>query len=531
MSEEKKSHGDADASREQLLNVSEVDRQITRRKFIATSAAATGTIMLGAHSVFAAGEASDKKIYDWSKLQAKLKGDVVTASSPNFAEVCSAMVWNELKPDRAPDGIVRVKNIDDVIAAVNFARENGLRIAVHGGGHSWIGTAVRNGGITIDLTALNKCEIDAAAKTAVLDPVLSNREVLKKLGEHNLAFPVGHCPTVKMSGYLLNGGLSWNLAEWGLAVHSVESYELVTADGKLINASATEHPDLYWAARGCGPGMFAVAVRYHLKCFDLPKAIMTSNYWYHLDDLKEVVEKVTAIGWKMPSKVELSIFMSAAPSEIADKFKSTNGMCCMVSAVAFADTEAEGRAALKHLDEEWLVKNAVKTAAYASSNFDALEDASGGAWPEHTRNLAENSYSNGKPVDMFLALKDYIIKAPSPKSVIVFVLSTGGKNILPTSSDISCSANGNYYGGCWAIWDDAKDDAVNRAWQIEVQKAMNRHISGHYIGETDFIVERGNIKGSYTADKFKRLEQIRAKYDPQGVFQGFTGGIPAPKNT
>jgi FAD/FMN-containing dehydrogenase len=528
MSEDKTPHSDLDS--EQSQDSAVTDAQMTRRKFIASTAAATGTLMLGAHGVLANGNGA-KMTYDWAKLGSTLKGDVVTASSPNWAEVLSQMVWNDIKPDRAPDVIVRVKVIDDVIAAVNFARENGLKIAVHGGGHTWCGLAVRNGGMTIDLTALNKCEIDVAAKTAVLEPVLSNREVLKLLGAKGLSFPVGHCPTVKMSGYLLNGGLSWNLADWGLGVHSVEAYELVTADGKLVKASATEHEDLYWAARGCGPGMFAVAVRYHLKCFDLPKAIMTSNYWYHFDDLKEVVEKVTDIAWKMPKIVELSIFMSAAPPDVIDKFKSTNGMCFMVSAVAFANSEDEGKAALMPLENDPTSKKSVKKAVCVASNFEALEDASGAAWPEHTRNLVENSYSNGKPVDMYMALKDLIIRCPSSKSVIVFVLSTGGKNILPKTSDISCSANGHYYGGCWSIWEHAKDDDANKAWQVEVQHAMRKHIDGLYIGETDYVEERGNIKFSYTAEKFKKLANIRAKYDPNGLFQGFAGGLPPAKTT
>jgi len=357
-------------------------QEMTRRKFLASTAAATGSLVLGSSGVSAQGvKTMSTKAYDWSKLQAKLTGDLVTAASPNCAAVTGEMVWNELKPDRRPDVIVRVKNNQDVIEAVNFARENGLKVAVHGGGHTWCGLAVRNGGMTIDLTALNECVIDAKAKKASLQPVLSNREVARRLGEEGLAFPIGHCPTVKMSGYLLNGGFSWNMAQWGPGVMSVESYDLVTADGKLVNASANEHSDLYWAARGCGPGMFAVAVRYHLK---------------------EVVEKVTDIGWKMPAIVELSIFMFAAPPELADQCKSTNGMLCMVSAVAFAETEAEGKAALLPLEDEHLTKMCLKKSICQASNFAALEDASGAAWPEGHRNLCENTFSNGKPVDIYI---------------------------------------------------------------------------------------------------------------------------------
>jgi FAD/FMN-containing dehydrogenase len=502
------------------------EESISRRKFLVQSAAATGSLVLGASGVLAQESKSvTGKKYDFSKLQAQLKGDVVSAASPNFAEVTRAMVWNEIKPDRAPDCIVRVKSVDDVIAAVNFARENGLKIAVHGGGHTWVGLAVRNGGMTIDLTALNECVIDPENRKAQVQPVLSNRDVLHMLAAKGMSFPTGHCPTVKMSGYLLNGGLSWNLAEWGPAVYSVEAYEFVTADGKLVTASDKEHSDLYWAARGCGPGMFAVAVRYHLKLFPLPKAITTSNYWFHLADLKEVVEKVTAIGWDLTSKIELSIFMMAAPSDIADKFKDENNMCCMVSAVAFVDSEAEAESALQPLENAELLNKCVKKAAFVPSNVDMLSDASGASWPEGLRNLVENSFENGKAVDMYMALKDQMLKCPSQKSVIVFVHSTGKRNILSCGPEVACSAAGNYYGGTWTMWEYEKDDAANMKWHKETTELMKKHVTGYYVGETDYVTNRGQLESAYTVEKAQRLEQIRQKYDPTGVFQGFTGGL------
>jgi FAD/FMN-containing dehydrogenase len=98
-----------------------------------------------------------------------------------------------------------------VVEAVNFARDNGIKVVVRGGGHTWCGLAVRNGGMTIDLRALNESRIDESTRTAVIQPVISNRELARRLGEHGLAFPVGHCPTVKAGGYLLNGGMSRSL--------------------------------------------------------------------------------------------------------------------------------------------------------------------------------------------------------------------------------------------------------------------------------------------------------------------------------
>jgi FAD/FMN-containing dehydrogenase len=465
---------------------------------------------------------------DWETLRRRIKGQVVTARAPDFAAVRSEMVWNQLKPDRSPDVIVRVKDEHDVVEAVNFARENGMKVVVRGGGHTWCGLSVRNGGMTIDLSALNQSTIDESTRTAVIQPVISNRELARRLGEHNLAFPIGHCPTVKASGYLLNGGMSWNMGHWGPACLSVEAVEFVTADGMLVKASATEHSDLFWAARGCGPGMFAVATRFHLKCYPLPRAILTSSYYYSLSDLKEAVDEVVALGRQMPDIVELSIFLIKAPAELADKCREHNGKLCMVTAVAFGMTQEESEAALAPLERGTMVKKALSKVLKEPSSFEQLAIASGETWPENHRNLCENQCSKARPSDMLVALRDKFIAAPSEKSVIVFCQSTGSRNLLDPHPDVALSMDGTSYGGSWAIWENEADDDANRKWQDEVIAIMKSFTSQHYIGETDIVQDPARVQNSYSAEKWKRLEEVRAKYDPDGVFFGFLGGTGRP---
>ena len=181
--------------------------------------------------------------------------------------------WNQLRPERYPDVIVQVANDRDVVEAIKFARENELKVAVRGGGHAWCGTPLRNGGILIDLSRLSEVKIDSAARTAAIQPFISNRDLMRVLEPHRLAFPVGHCPQVKASGYLLSGGIAWNGSQWGHACLSVTAVEMVTAEGRLITANAEQNQDLFWAARGAGAGMFAVATRFHLKLYLRPQAI------------------------------------------------------------------------------------------------------------------------------------------------------------------------------------------------------------------------------------------------------------------
>ncbi len=193
----------------------------TRRDFLASTIGTVGSLVV-AGAVLSQEVASNvakgaRAEVDWPLLRRRIKGEVVTANAANFAAARDALVWNAIKPDRSPDAIVRVKNEHDVIEVVNFARNNGLQVVLRGGGHTWCGLAVRHGGITIDLSALNESRIDVTRRTAAIQPVISNRDLARRLGEHGLAFPIGHCPTVKAGGYLLNGGMSWNMGHWGPA--------------------------------------------------------------------------------------------------------------------------------------------------------------------------------------------------------------------------------------------------------------------------------------------------------------------------
>jgi FAD/FMN-containing dehydrogenase len=160
--------------------------------------------------------------------------------------------WNQLRPERYPDLIVQVSSDHDVVEAVKYARENRLKVAVRGGGHAWCATPLRKGGMLIDLSQLNEVKIDPVAHTAAIQPFISNRDLMRKLQTHQLAFPVGPCPQVKASGYLLSGGIAWNANEWGEATLSVTAVEMVTAEGRLVTANAHQNQELFWAARGAG---------------------------------------------------------------------------------------------------------------------------------------------------------------------------------------------------------------------------------------------------------------------------------------
>jgi len=509
-------------------------KKITRRGFLASSAAvATGTFFIKGSSakdgeqLLMSMKTGTGTQYDWDALKQRIEGQVVTSSMPAYSTVRPAMVWNELKPDRTPDVIVTVKNEKDVMEAINFARANKMKVAVHAGGHTWAGLALRNGGMCIDISQLNAAKIDKANKTASIQPVISNRDCAQMLTEQGLAFPTGHCSTVKVSGYLLNGGMSWNLAKWGPGCMSVNAIEFVTADGKLITASEKEHPDLFWAARGAGPGMFAVAVRYHLKLYDLPK-IYGSGYCFKYTDMEEVAREVGKAAKTFPDFLELTMFIIAAKNgQMKTEHNEDKGWIFKVSAVAFGDTDKDALAALDLLDKLPVMKKSIQTDAKDELSFKALFDGADVAWPSGLRSKVENLSYNVPPEEVLASVRDLWLETPSWRSAFTLVVSTGKKNFLHSNPDVALSMDGCSYGGMWIMWKDASEDTANIEWNKKAAAALQKVEHGRYIGETDYVDDNSRVKASYDPHKWRRMEEIRAKYDPEGVFQGFLGGIPS----
>jgi FAD/FMN-containing dehydrogenase len=510
-------------------------KKITRRGFLAKSAAvATGTFWIkGAASIakdgdhlFMSTKTGTGKACDWDALKQKIEGQVVVPSMPSYNDVRLSMVWNELKTDRTPDVIVTVKNEKDVIEAVNFARENKLKIAVHAGGHTWPGLSLRNGGMCIDIQHLNEAKIDKANMTASIQPVISNRDCAQMLSDQGLAFPTGHCSTVKVSGYLLNGGMSWNLAKWGPGCMSVNAIEFVTADGKLITASEKEHSDLFWAARGAGPGMFAVAVRYHLKVYPLPK-MYGSAYYFKMSDMHDVAKELGKLAKDLPNFVELTMFILAAKNgQLTEEYTADKGWIFKVTAVAFGDTDKESLAALEQLDSSPATKRALKREAKEPVTFKQLFDGADVAWPSGLRSKVENLAYDRAPEEVLDTIHKDWMDTPSWRSAVTLVISTGKKNFLHSDPNVALSMDGSSYGGLWVMWKDASDDAANLAWTKTAIANLRKVCTKGYIGEIEYVDDNSQVKAAYDPHKWKKLEEIRAKYDAEGLFQGWLGGIP-----
>src|SRR6185437_70943 len=181
-------------------------------------------------------------------LARHLQGQVILPDAPDFLE---ARRLHGLST-AVPAVIVRPASAADVAATITFAREHQLELAVHSGGHSLAHYSVVEGGVVLDLSLMKAIEIDAERRTARLEAGLTWGEVAAALHPHGLGLTSGDNASVGIGGLALGSGIGWFARKYGLTIDHIRSIEVVTADGEVVTASATDHPDLFWAVRGGG---------------------------------------------------------------------------------------------------------------------------------------------------------------------------------------------------------------------------------------------------------------------------------------
>jgi FAD/FMN-containing dehydrogenase len=496
--------------------------KLTRRRFL-KAAAGAGAFLFSMPTSFAVTNAGTKAATNFEPLGKRVQGDLSTAASSQFNP--GALLWNARKPSRQPAAVVAARDVNDVVAAVEFAADNDLKVSVRGGGHNFYGLALRQGGVLIDLGNMRSMSVDPQSGLAFVQPGVSNIAFARELAAHNLAFPVGHCPSVPMSGYLLNGGIAFNLGGWGPACESVEAVDLVLADGSVVRADKENHEELYWTARGAGPGLFAVAVGFHVRTYPQPAGTMMSTYFCSLDKLQEVTQAVARLAADLPAHTELLIGLITAPPTVAAAGDNPQGRVCMVQAVVFGESAAESTAALSVLENEPLLSSALCKKVNHATTLEELLQSHEHIFPAEHRYEVELFCSNSPAADVLMAVKDHVLQTPSAKSMAACILSTGKQPLLRPLSGMAFSLSGNLIGGCWTIWDKAEDDERNLSWFKTMTSLLRPFTLNHYIGETDIVDEPSRAERSFADQNWRRLERLRAKYDRHGRFFDFGQGL------
>ncbi|MFI6930766.1 FAD-binding oxidoreductase [Streptomyces sp. NPDC050287] len=441
-----------------------------------------------------------------------LGGRSVRRNDAGYEDIRRAAVWNTLTPARFPDVIVRAASAGDVVQAVRLALSQRLQVAVRSGGHSWCGSPLRDGGMLIDLSGLRGCAVDPDSATATVQPGVTGGQLTSELGRHGLAFPTGHCGSVAVGGYLLSGGLGWNSGARGPACASVEEIEAVTADGEQVTCSESQNRDLFWAARGAGPGFFAAATAFRLRLYPHPGTIASTRWTFPLAYVAEVTHWATELAAGLSPNVEFSFSLGTA-----DAGPRPGPKVVTVTGTAFAASRQEAGEFLLPLRHCPLRRRSLSRRQDEPTTFEALYDSSAALWPARLRYAADTLWSDTGFPTLLSELADVVDSAPSNRSMVLAPFSPAGR----PPPDMAFSALGESYVVPYAVWDDPRQDAANIGWLREAMHRVEPLGTGHYIAEADLTAASSRARRSFTAGDWQRLRSLRTRYDPDGVFSSY----------
>jgi FAD/FMN-containing dehydrogenase len=443
------------------------------------------------------------------ELRQRISGEVLLPDDGAYAE--ARQVWNAMV-DKRPALIVRCACTSDVQHAVDFGRNNGLLLAVRGGGHNIAGSALCDDGIVVDLSRMKSARVDPAARRVTIEGGATLADLDAATQAHGLATPVGINSTTGIAGLTLGGGFGWLSRKYGLTIDNLESAEVVTAAGQVVRASATENPGLFWALRG-GGGNFGVVTRFEFRLHPVGPDVLSGMIVYPLAAAKSVLQQYREFMAKAPDDLNVWAVLRLAPP-LPFLPAKVHGKGVIVLALLYAGEPKDGEPLIEPLRRfATPVGEHVGVQPYSAwqKAFDPLlAGRARNYWKSH--NLA--ALADG----LFDAVIEYINKQPSPQCEILLV-AMGGATARPApDSTAYAHREALYVVNVHCRWEDPADDARCIAWARAFFDAAAPFAgSGVYV---NFMTadETDRVRAAY-GQNYKRLADVKRRYDPDNLFR------------
>lgn len=405
--------------------------------------------------------------------------------------------------DRRPAFIARCTGAADVIACVRFAREHDLVVSVRGGGHSVAGKSVCDGGLMIDLSVMKGIRVDPAARTVRAETGLKLGEFDRETQAFGLATTQGVVPTVGMAGLTLGGGWGNLHAKYGLAVDNVIAADVVTADGLLLTASATENQDLFWGLRG-GSGNFGVVTSLEFRLHQVGP-VFGGAVFYPAAKAKEVLHF-----WRE--------FAAASPDELVTQggsFTLPDGVPVFGVAGCYCGAISEGEKILQPLR----TFGRPLADAFAPMSYTQLQGMFEAFFPPGRQVYTKSNFLRNLSDEAIDILVQYVGRSPSPYTFAPFLEHWhGAATRVPVAATAFPHRQYSWNFLAWSMWIDASDSEKNKQWTRECWEAVRPFLVagsyGNYVADEGEVIAREAYGSNYD-----RLVALKNKYDPTNFFR------------
>jgi FAD/FMN-containing dehydrogenase len=442
----------------------------------------------------------------WQRLDDAIGGDLLLASNPRYEE--ARQVWNGMI-DRRPAAIARVHTVDDVVAAVRFAREHGLPIAVRGGGHNAAGLAVVDDGLVVDLTEMNQVEVDAERRIARAGGGATWGDFDAATQAYGLATTGGAISMTGIGGLTLGGGLGYLMRSRGLACDNLIGATVVLADGSVVHTSETERPELLWGLRG-GGGNFGIVTEFEYRLYPLDGVY--AGLLIH--PRERAVEALRAY----------RDLTQAAPDELTTFFALLNtpeGAPVAAYLLASAgDADAGERAAAPFRAFGEAIADVVAPMPYVALQ-QMLDEAFQPGPPVYWR----SHFLTGLPDEAIETIVAGANAAPSQLSNVLIEHLGGAVSRVGNDDTAFDHRDAEYNFAIIAKWLDPAEAEANIAWARGLWEAMQPYARGAYVNYLGVGDAPERVRAAYSPQKYARLAALKRQYDPENVFR-YNQNIP-----
>jgi FAD/FMN-containing dehydrogenase len=403
--------------------------------------------------------------------------------------------------DRSPAIIVRCSSTADVVAAVNHARDNGLVLAVRGGGHNAGGLALCDDGLVIDLSGMRAVTVDPGRRTARAQGGALWRDFDAATHPHGLATTGGLISTTGVGGLTLGGGLGWLMRQHGLACDNVTAVEIVTADGSVRRASATENADLFWGIRG-GGGNFGVVTSFEFRLHPV-RSLYGGMLVYPGPRAPEVLRRYRDVAMSAPDELTVFAALMTAP----------DGMPITAVLTAYNGPVSAGEAALKPLRDLGPVADQVTEMPYP-----ALQSMLDEGFPSGLQVYWRSDFLESLPDDAIDALCERFNAITSPLSALLIEQFGGAVARVPADETAFAQRDALFNLAVISRWTDPATAETHIGWARKSSESARPFASGgvyvNYLGAEG----ADRVRAAYGA-KYDRLVALKQKYDPTNLFR------------
>jgi len=442
-------------------------------------------------------------------LRTDLSGTLVLPRDASYE--AQRRVWNG-SIDRYPAAVARCADVRDVATALRFARSHGLLVAVRGGGHSFPGHSVCNDGMVIDLSPMKRIAVDPEARRVRVQGGALLGEVDAATQPHGLAMTCGIVTHTGVAGLTLGGGIGWVMRKYGLAADQLSSAEVVTADGELLTASATENADLFWGLRG-GGGNFGIVTDFEFRLDPAGPEVYAGPVYWAMEDAPRVLRFYRDWVADCPDEVMTIVVQRRAP-DLPAVPRDLVGRHVIAVASCYTGPVDEGEKVLRPIKSFGRpVLDLCRPKPYLThqSMFDP-------SFPHGWWYYFRACDVAGLPDELIEIMSEYGRRIVSPITSVALWQMGGavarvGENETAFSgrgAGFTFNINGNAYG--------ADGFEAEREWARGFWSALRPFHTGVYV---NFLMDEGEerVRQAYGTAKYDRLKALKRRYDPENVFR------------